>query len=1078
MKEMMTTQDTEVWYRASTLAERLSSLRQSTHGSPSPVDDLARSKLQRWKEQVPFNKAGYFARRLAADGLHEEELLHLLAGAGLAQTEPEARWITLLKQIAQHDNHDEFVIPQLSDSGQASISMFLVALMPLLKNGLQHLRAGVQALSLQYKVLPFEPESTLPLLLAGAVKCLLPIMMKTVVLELNVARVQGRLQGETPEERFQYFLRYLGQGGLWPLLEEYPVLARLLLETIEQSVNRSLELLQRLCADWQEIQAAFVPAGHDLGPLVDIQTGKGDSHRGGNSVTILSWNSGFRLVYKPRSLSIDEHFHELLAWLNEQGYQPIFRPFKLINKKTYGWVEFIEPSSCTSSTEVERFYQRQGGYLAVLYALGAVDFHAENLIADGEYPVLIDLEALFHPRMRSHDPMLQSYPGMDFIDHSVLAIGLLPQRLWSGDDAEGIDYSGLGYQAGQMSPRPVPTLTGVGTDQMRFGRERGELMMAGSPRPRLNGQDVDLLEYFDSVIEGFVSAYRLLLRHREALLHEVLPRFANDDIRCLMRPTQAYKLLQADSYHPDMLRDALDLDRHLDYLWVGVEQQPFLERVIAAERADLWTGDIPVFTSHPDSHSVYTSSGLELENFFDETGFDMARRMLARFSEQDLEKQVWMIRASFMTTISEIDKSAQRLLKLRPTNTPVSSERFLAAARSIGDRLCDLALYREGVVGWLGLTPVNEREWHVQASDLDLYSGVSGIALFLAYLGSLTGESRYNELARQALNSVRKQVQFQQESGSLSIGAFSGAGSFIYLLSHLGSLWNEPELYREAAQLVETLPDLISKDELFDVVNGSAGCISALLSLYVVAPSISTLLAALQCGDHLLAHTTTCPVGIGWCARQQQTPLLGLSHGNAGAILNLLRLFSVSGEERFYQTALEALAYERSQYSPTVRNWPDLRSDVRDRLNDEQQAYMVAWCHGAPGVALARLGTLHLIDNNETRAEIAAALQTTIERGFGSNHSLCHGDMGNLDVLLSASELLGEQRYAQEVQRLSAMLLASIEEQGWVTGVPQGVETPGLMTGLAGIGYTLLRLAAPSRVPSVLLLDPPLPPLS
>jgi lantibiotic modifying enzyme len=54
------------------------------------------------------------------------------------------------------------------------------------------------------------------------------------------------------------------------------------------------------------------------------------------------------------------------------------------------------------------------------------------------------------------------------------------------------------------------------------------------------------------------------------------------------------------------------------------------------------------------------------------------------------------------------------------------------------------------------------------------------------------------------------------------------------------------------------------------------------------------------------------------------------------------------------------------------------------------------------------------------------------------------------------------------------MLLESIEQQGWVTGIPQGVETPGLMVGIAGIGYALLRLAAPEQVPSVLLLEPPL----
>jgi lantibiotic modifying enzyme len=40
-------------------------------------------------------------------------------------------------------------------------------------------------------------------------------------------------------------------------------------------------------------------------------------------------------------------------------------------------------------------------------------------------------------------------------------------------------------------------------------------------------------------------------------------------------------------------------------------------------------------------------------------------------------------------------------------------------------------------------------------------------------------------------------------------------------------------------------------------------------------------------------------------------------------------------------------------------------------------------------------------------------------------------------------------------------------------GVPNGVETPGLMTGITGIGYELLRLAAPTQVPSLLIMEPP-----
>src|SRR5581483_11883927 len=91
----------------------------------------------------------------------------------------------------------------------------------------------------------------------------------------------------------------------------------------------------------------------------------------------------------------------------------------------------------------------------------------------------------------------------------------------------------------------------------------------------------------------------------------------------------------------------------------------------------------------------------------------------------------------------------------------------------------------------------------------------------------------------------------------------------------------------------------------------------------------------------------------------------------------------------------------------------------------------------------------------------------------GMNYSLCHGDVGNLETVFMAARVLGDTHYEQEVERLAAAILGSIDAQGWLTGVPFYVETPGLMTGLAGIGYELLRLAYTDRVPSVLLLAPP-----
>src|SRR5205823_337102 len=148
----------------------------------------------------------------------------------------------------------------------------------------------------------------------------------------------------------------------------------------------------------------------------------------------------------------------------------------------------------------------------------------------------------------------------------------------------------------------------------------------------------------------------------------------------------------------------------------------------------------------------------------------------------------------------------------------VTYDRLISAARSIGDRLCQLALHGEESVGWVGVDVMMDREWHLMPTSTDLYSGTSGIALFLAYLGLLTDEKRYTTLAIEALASTRAQVARQSEKPELAgIGAFQGLGAFIYLLSHLGALWNDLTLFEEAEEIVKLLPDVISKDEAIDV---------------------------------------------------------------------------------------------------------------------------------------------------------------------------------------------------------------------------------------------------------------------
>lgn len=1082
------------WYNALSLTERVASLHAHKHNvSSNHTYDTQRSarRLQSWKKLRAFDQETRFANRLAMDSITEDDLSFLLAEPSIAL---QSRYlsiasipdwlITLIKAFEDYSS-DEIVVPLQEMGANQPLALYLQPILPLIRYGFDQLRAEVQKLCLQYTFPPFDPQQIVQTLFTHLPNQLLAQLGKTFVLEMHIAGIQHHLQGETPEERFTDFVRQLcHKEKILLLLEEYPVLARQLVQTVDHWVSYAQEFLAHLCADWQDICSTFTPE-YDPGMLVDVQGGVGDLHRKGRSVLVLKFSSKLQLLYKPKSLAIDVHFQELLEWLNEQGAQPAFRTIKIIDRGSYGWSEFVHMHNCTSADEVARFYERQGSYLALLYVLNATDFHVENIIANGEYPILIDLEALFHPRVSKHD-MTQPHhlAASTSMDQSVLHVGLLPHRIWSNGEALGVDLSGLGGQEGQITPHSLPRWQDVGTDQMRLTHQRVEIP-GGQNRPKLNGCDINVLDYRKHIIAGFTNIYQILRKRRGELIAEILPRFAHDEIRLLLRPTRRYERLLGESFHADLLHDALERDCFFDRLWQEVKQWPYLSRVIPAERRDLLRGDIPLFTTHPDSRTAVTSDGEQLLDFFDEPSLELVKQRLQQLDEQDLAKQTWIIEAALATLLLGPEQVTGKAFQIKPALSPVSRERLMASACAIGERLNTLATRNDYAASWLGVSPVNESTWSLLPTSIDLYSGTSGIALFLSYLGMLTGNVCYTTLAKLALASVRSQVeQLKEYLEVVSIGTFDGLGSVIYLLMHLSILWNEPTLLQEAEALVNLLPALIAKDERLDIISGSAGCIMNLLSLYMIHPSSQTLTVALQCGDHLLATEQPMQEGVAWTTIKDERPLGGFSHGTAGIALSLFKLADISGRECYRQTAMAALAYDRSLFSPEMQNWADLRTFSSCSTNARQseqmrskvqvrQSHMVAWCHGASGIGLSRLGLLKYLDDATVRGEIDIALKTTIAEGLNRNHSLCHGSLGNVDVVLTATQVLEDACYREALNRVTATVVESIDEYGWITGVPLGVETPGLMTGLAGIGYELLRLAEPEKVPSVLLIAPP-----
>ncbi|HEX4203980.1 MAG TPA: type 2 lanthipeptide synthetase LanM, partial [Ktedonobacteraceae bacterium] len=639
------------WYTALSLAERSASRQAQayTHNVRSEeATEVARERLQDWKNQKPFDHSSFFADRLALDGLTEQDLLDLLAEATAemhARTRTPPDWLHTLREAfaTPLDANSELWFPRTLLK-QHPFSACLIPIAPLIHRALVHLNADVKLLARQYCALPCNPQNITCILLDILPQQLLAQLEKTLVLEMHVARLQHRLHGRTSAARFADFIRQLAQQDtMVALLAEYPVLARQLVLTIDHWKHYAREFIHHLCADWEDVCTIFTPDERP-GQLVKVQGDVSEMHQGGRQVLILTFQSGLQLLYKPKSLAIDAHFHALLHWLNEHGVEPAFRTIKLLNRGDYGWSEFIYASSCITREEVARFYERQGSFLALLYALDATDFHADNIIAHGEHPILIDLEALFHPPL---DEDISEHDSSTGTEYSVLRVGLLPDRAEDSANADEIDFSGLGNRPGQMTPHAVPQWTGNATDHMRIVCRRIALT-ASQNQPRLHGQNINLLDYRQSIVAGFRRMYHCLWEQRDELITEWLPRFGHDRIRVLLRPTEAYELLLTASFHPDLQRDALERDRFFDHLWLEVEQRPSLARVIAAEQHNLCMGDIPHFTTHPASRVIWTSDGEPLHDFLAEPGLERVKRHLQHFDEQDLATQIGLINDSLL----------------------------------------------------------------------------------------------------------------------------------------------------------------------------------------------------------------------------------------------------------------------------------------------------------------------------------------------------------------------------------------------------------------------------------------------
>lgn len=329
----------------------------------------------------------------------------------------------------------------------------------------------------------------------------------------------------------------------------FPVLARLWSQLISQWCDHIAEVLLRLMADRIALSHAFF-GGQPTDKIIDLLPGLSDLHNEGRSVALIQFESG-SVIYKPRPGDGEEEWLCLLRWMNSQSFRPRLRAARILRRKDYCWMERVRSEPCKDEAAARRFYLRVGGLLAAAYLLKMVDCHRDNLIACGEYPILVDAETLCH-ETKTQSPV-----------DALWGTGFLPSS------RRGASYQYRSSALGKTT--------------------------SGKHTPHLAGRPLSAGDFEAEIINGFQRGWRCLLgtRGRRAAFVRRLQRLRRRERRWIYWSTRNYHVIRRASIQPAALRSGIE--RHFIIARL-CEREAVSHSVLGAEIRALERLDIPYLT--------------------------------------------------------------------------------------------------------------------------------------------------------------------------------------------------------------------------------------------------------------------------------------------------------------------------------------------------------------------------------------------------------------------------------------------------------------------------------------------------
>jgi hypothetical protein len=405
----------------------------------------------------------------------------------------------------------------------------------------------------------------------------------------------------------------------------------------------------------------------------------------------------------------------------------------------------------------------------------------------------------------------------------------------------------------------------------------------------------------------------------------------------------------------------------------------------------------------------------------------------------------------------------------------------------IGDDLLNRVQKDEHGFSWETMG-MGENQSIVWNKSEGIYSGVAGIVLFFIELYKQTNSDKYLEAVTEGSRWVE---YYSQNNPTTYYALFTGRMGAAYMMLQVGELLKDKSYHQKALLIAEDCEHFLDQPNgIDDLINGTSGTLLGLIHLHAYTKEKSLLPIIKKYTEHLIEAAHIGLEGLYWDRSSKNIRgLCGFSHGVAGIGYVFLELGKYFKNKNFYWLAEQAFTYENHFYNEETENWPDFRKGHFDNKTfDEHKAEylkdnktffttsrnMSAWCHGAPGIGLSRLGAYELLNDKRYEKDIESAIAQTHKvtvalENINTPYIVCHGGGGNAMLFLEAYRLFKIDKYIDYAEKVGANGLKSIKEHGeYIPGYSMAdIEDYSLFMGNAGIGYFYLQLLEPFNTPSI-----------